>query len=37
MLEYGLDRTGSGYGQVTGTCEWGNEPSSSIKCVEFLD
>jgi hypothetical protein len=23
--------------QVAGTCECGNEPSSSIKCGEFLD
>jgi len=32
--------TGSSWlrvGQVTGTCEWGNEPSGSIKCGEFLD
>ena len=33
----GFDRTGLGYGQVAGTCECGNEPSGSIKCVEFLD
>jgi len=32
MWGYGLDRTGSGYGQKTGTCECGNEPSGSIKC-----
>ena len=37
MWGYGLDRSGSGYGQVTGTCEYGNEPSASIKCGEFLD
>jgi len=24
-------------GQVTGTCEYGNEPSGSMKCGEFLD
>jgi hypothetical protein len=24
-------------GQVTGTCECGNEPSGFIKCMEFLD
>ena len=32
--------TGSGWlriGTVGGTCECGNEPSGSIKCVEFLD
>jgi len=34
---YGLDRSGSGQGQVVGTCEYGNEPSGSIKCGEFLD
>jgi len=34
---YGLDRSDSGFGQVTGTCECGNEPSGSIKCGEFLD
>jgi hypothetical protein len=34
---YGLDWAGSGEGQVAGTCDCGNEHSSSIKCVEFLD
>jgi len=34
---YGLDRARSGYGQVAGTCECGNEPSGPIKCWEFLD
>jgi len=34
---HGLDCSGSGYGQVAGTCEYGNEPSASIKCWEFLD
>jgi hypothetical protein len=34
---YGLDRAGSEYGQVEGTCECGNELSGSIKCAEFLD
>ena len=24
-------------GQVAGTCKFGNEPSGSIKCGEFLD
>ena len=33
----GLDGTGSGQGQVAGTCECCNEPSGSIKCGEFLD
>ena len=37
MWGCGLDRAGSGYGQVVGTCERGNEPSGSIKCGEFLD
>jgi len=27
----------SGYGQVAGPCECGNEPSGSIKCGELLD
>ena len=34
---YGLDRAGSGEGQLADTCECGNEPSGSIKCGEFLD
>jgi len=34
---HGLNRAGSGCGQVTGTCECGNEPSGSIKCGEILD
>jgi hypothetical protein len=34
---HGLDRSGSGQGQVAGSCECGNEPSGSIKCREFLD
>jgi len=37
MWGYGMDRVGSRYGQVAGTCECGNEPSGSIKCGEFLD
>ena len=38
MGEYGLDRTGSGQGQLAGTCECGgNEPSGTTKCGEFLD
>ena len=32
MWGYGLDRAGSGQGQVAGTCECDNEPSSYIKC-----
>jgi hypothetical protein len=34
---YGLDRAGSGQGQVVGICECGNEPYGSIICTEFLD
>jgi hypothetical protein len=32
-----LDRADSVYGQVAGTCEYGDEPSGSKKCEEFLD
>jgi hypothetical protein len=35
--KWGLDRAGSGYIQVAGTCECDNELSGSIKCGEFLD
>jgi hypothetical protein len=34
---YGLDRGGSGWGQMAGTCECGGEFLCSIKCWEFLD
>jgi hypothetical protein len=34
---HGLDRSGSGQGQVVGTCECGNAISGSIKCGEFLE
>ena len=34
---YGLDRSGSGQGQVADCCECGNEPSGSIKFGEFID
>ena len=34
---HGLDRHGSGQGQVANPCECGNEISSFIKCGEFLD
>ena len=37
MGGHGLERSGSGEGQVEGTCECGNELSGSIKCDEFLD
>ena len=32
MGKHGLDCSGSGYGQVAGSCESGNELSGSIKC-----
>jgi hypothetical protein len=35
--EHRLDRSGSGYGQVAGSCEYGDKPSGSIKCGEFLE
>jgi hypothetical protein len=31
-----MDSFGSGQRPVTDPCEHGNEPSSSIKCGEFL-
>ena len=34
---YGLDRSGSGLGEVAGCCQCDNEPSGSIKWGEFLD
>jgi hypothetical protein len=34
---HGLDRSCSGYGQVVGFCESGDERSGSIKCGEFLE
>jgi hypothetical protein len=34
---HGLDQSGSGQGQVAGSCEYGDEPSGSIKCGEFLE
>jgi len=34
---YGMNRAGSGWGQVAGTCVCGNEPSGFIKCGKFLD
>ena len=37
VVGYGLDRTGSGKGQVAGTCVCGNEHSGAIKCGKFLD
>jgi hypothetical protein len=37
MWGYGLDWAGSGWRQVAGTCECGNEPLGSITFGEFLD
>jgi len=37
MCGYRMDRASSGTGHVEGTCEYGNEPSGSIKFDEFLD
>jgi hypothetical protein len=34
---HGLDRSGSEYGPVVGSCECGNEPSGSLKCGEFFE
>jgi hypothetical protein len=34
---HGLDRSGSGQGQVATNCGCGNEASVSLKCEEFLD
>jgi hypothetical protein len=35
--KYAMDRSGSGWGPVEGSCEHGNEPSGSIKCWEVLE
>jgi hypothetical protein len=34
---HGLDRSGSGQGDVVGCCDCGNELWDSMKCGEFLD
>jgi hypothetical protein len=34
---HGLDQSGSGEGQVAGTCECGNEAWDFIICGEFFD
>jgi len=34
---HGLDRAGSGQGQMAGTCKYCTEPLGFIKCGEFLD
>jgi hypothetical protein len=36
-MGYGLDLSDSGQGTVEGCCEYGNEPSSYIKCWEILE
>ena len=36
MERHGLDRSGSGLGQVAGACECGNEPSGFKKDGESL-
>ena len=35
--EHLIDRAGSGYGELAGTCECSNETSGSVKCRGFLD
>jgi hypothetical protein len=37
MWGHVMGRTGSGLGQVVSTCDGGNAPLDSVKCVEFLD
>ena len=37
MWVCGVDWVGQGQGQLAEACENGNEPSSSMKCGEFLD
>ena len=37
FMKWDLDRSCSGYGQVEGARECGNQPSGSIKCGEFID
>jgi hypothetical protein len=34
---HGLDCCGLRQGQVAGPCEYGSEPSDSIKCGEFFE
>ena len=34
---HGLDSSGSGKEEVSGSCRCGNEPTGSMKCVEFVD
>jgi hypothetical protein len=37
MRRYGLDRSGSGQGEVAGFCAFGNEFSGSINARSFLN
>jgi hypothetical protein len=37
MRRRGLDCSGTGWGLLGGCCEYGDEPSGSIKCWEALD
>ena len=37
MWVYGVDWAGPGERQVADAYEYGNEPSGSVKCMEFLD
>jgi hypothetical protein len=37
MGGHALESSGSGFAQMAGSFEHGNEPSSSIKCGEFFD
>jgi len=37
MAEHGLDELGSGWLQVMGCCEHGDQPTSCIKCGQYLD
>jgi hypothetical protein len=37
MEWYGMERSGSGYGPVKGSCEHGDEPLGYIKCWKILE
>ena len=37
MWVYGLNWASPGYREVADACEFGNEPSGSIKCGKFLE
>jgi hypothetical protein len=34
---YGQDRSGLGQGSVEGCCQYGNEPSCSMKCLKVRE